>query len=173
MILSLGVLLVGVVLFVALLPKHDRDPVREVDVVPQLDVLARAAPYPVLAPRGLPPEWRPTSIRTTVPETRTGGTAELTIGYVVDRPSRTYAELDESNAPPEAFLRRELGDRPVTGSVRVGAVTYEERRDTAGHLALTRTANGVTVVVSDGGGRGGASREDLLVLAGSLRPQPR
>lgn len=173
MILSLGVLLAGVVVFVVLLPKHDRDPVRQVDLVPRLDVFTRAAPYPVLAPEGLAPEWRPTSIRTTVPETRTGGTAELTIGYVADRSARTYAELHESNAPPAGLLRGTLGDRPVTGTVRVGGAVYQERRDDAGHLALTHTANGVTVIVSDGGGRGGAARADLIVFAGSLRPQPR
>lgn len=95
--------------------------------------------------------------------------AELSIGYVIDRPkNRTYARYVVSNAPDA--VRGLLGNRPVTGSTVVDGTTWQERADDVGHLALTRTVDAVTVIIDDGSGAGGAKPADLSTLAGSLRP---
>jgi hypothetical protein len=163
----------GVLLFVIfVMPRGDREPpVKVVDTTLALTSFAGQAPFALLAPAGLPPTWKSTSVHAQLPSVGTsdGRTAELDIGYVVDEPgNQRFAEFATSNAPDVA--QRLLGDRPVTGHRVVDGVTWDERRDAAGHLALTRVVGGTTYVVDDGGGSGGATEDDLTRLAGSLRP---
>jgi hypothetical protein len=175
MVLSLSVVMAGVLLFVIfVMPRGgDEQPIKVVDTGVPLSSFARQAPYRVLAPAGLPAQlWKPTSIRAKLP---TGGTgdrdvAEITIGYVIDRKHDRFARFSLSNAPDA--VHQLLDDRPVTGNTVVGGVSWQERRDSGGHLALTRTAAGVTAVVDDGGAAGAAGADDLATLAGSLRPLP-
>ncbi|WP_131784820.1 DUF4245 domain-containing protein [Protofrankia symbiont of Coriaria ruscifolia] len=170
MALSLGVVMAGVLLVALFMPRSDGDPVHPVDTAVPLTAFTRSAPFDVLAPMDLPAHWKATSVRTSGPSgtTRTK-TVELTIGYVVDRPNnRTYTQLNEGNAVDA--VKRVLGDRPVTGTVEVAGQPWQERRDDAGHLALTRQAGDVVLIVSDGGGKGAASASDLGILAASLRP---
>ncbi len=170
MTLSLGVVMAGVLLFALFMPRGGGDAVKAVDTAAPVTAFARSAPFAVVAPVGLPGFWKATSIRTDAPSgaSRTQ-TVELTIGYVVDRSgNRTYAQLNEGNASDA--VKRILADRPVTGAVEVAGESWQERRDDAGHLALTRQAGDVVLIVSDGGGKGGASPADLSTLAASLRP---
>ncbi|QPP10588.1 DUF4245 domain-containing protein [Streptomyces bathyalis] len=64
MVPSLGVVLLAA-FFIYLFVPHDEslDPVKPVDYKVELDSARRAAPYPVLAPEGLPEKWRATSVR--------------------------------------------------------------------------------------------------------------
>lgn len=173
MVVSLGVLAAGIGVFVLLLPKHHHDPVMTVDVQSELSVLVNDAPFTVLAPQGLPAQWRATSIRTSVPDQARSGAASLHIGYVVDRRPRTYAALEESNGPADTFVRQQLGSTVAAGTVSVAGESYTERRNAGGYVSLARTAGGVTVVATGGGRSGGAILADLEVLVGSLRPQHR
>ncbi len=170
MALSLGVVMAGVLLVALFMPKGGGSPVDTLDTAAPLTAFARSAPFDVLAPTDLPDHWKATSVRTSGPSgTVRMKTIELTIGYVVDHPDhRTYAQLNEGNAADA--VKRVLGDRPVTGTVEVAGQPWQERRDDAGHLALTRQVGDVVLIVSDGGGKGGASPSDLGVLAASLRP---
>ena len=97
------------------------------------------------------------------------GTASLHMGLVVDRAPRTYAALEESNEQAASFIER-IGVPPVTGSVTVAGELWQLRRDGGGHTSLSRTENGLTVIVTDGGGQGGATQQQLETLAGSLKP---
>ncbi|WP_462187146.1 MULTISPECIES: DUF4245 domain-containing protein [unclassified Frankia] len=172
MALSLAVVMAGVLLFVIfVMPRGSDEPtVKVVATSEPMAAFARQAPYSPLGPAGLPSYWKPTSIRLTLPTGGAdGGPAEATIGYVVDRPDhRTFARFVESNAP--TAVQRILGNRPANGTVDVEGVAWQQRRDGDGHLALTRTDGGVTVIVDDGGGKGGANQADLVTLAASLRP---
>lgn len=172
MVLSLAVVMAGVLVFVFFVMPSGRDEtaVKVVETTAPMESFARQSPYAPLGPTGLPAYWKATSIRLTVPTggTSDGDTAEATIGYVVDRHDRTFARLMESNAPDA--VQKKLGDRPVTGSVQVDGIPWQERRDDDGHLAITRTDGGVTTIVDDGAGKGGANHADLIVLAESLRP---
>jgi Protein of unknown function (DUF4245) len=172
MVLSLGLLLLVTLVLFALVawPRHHPDPVKTVDYSAQLQVFSREAPYPVLAPEGLPPYWRATSFTVGVPAS---DQASLHIGFVVDQSPRTYAAVEQSNEPTAAFVRR-LKLPPVTGSTVIAARTWQVRTDGAGHTSLSRpSAGGAFVVVTDGGGAGGATRPQLTELAGSLVLQPR
>ncbi|OAA24210.1 Protein of unknown function (DUF4245) [Frankia sp. EI5c] len=174
MVLSLAVVLAGVaVFFVFVMPHGSDDP--EVKVVENIEstltAYARQAPYPASAPAGLPDLFKPTSVRITLPSggTSDGDTARLTIGYVVDRPGdRTFTRFLQSNAADA--VQAILGDRPVTGSVDVAGESWDERRDDRGHLALSREQGGVTTIIDDGGGPGGAEQADLVALAAAVRP---
>ncbi|OHV37858.1 hypothetical protein BCD49_15390 [Pseudofrankia sp. EUN1h] len=176
MALSLAVVMAGVFAFAFfVLPRGDDE--QAVKVVDNADVsvtsFARQAPYQVLAPAGLADDlWKPTSLRVQAPGAVKGvdtGLTVLTIGYVVDRKGdRTFARYEVSNAPDA--VQRLLGNRPVTGRRTIAGATWDERRADDGHLALTRTAGGSTVIIDDGDGSGGASSADLEALAGSVRP---
>jgi hypothetical protein len=169
MLLSLALLMAVVGGFLLLVPRHHHDAVEPVDYQGDLRVFAADAPFRVLAPAGLPAYWKVTSFSTVPPEQRGKGTASMHMGMVVDRSPRTYAALEESNEPPGDFLVR-IGVPDVTGSVTVAGNAWQLRRDDAGHTSLSRTANGATVIVTDGGGKGGATLQQLETLAGSLQP---
>lgn len=175
MVLSLGAVMAGVLVFVIfVIPRgSDEQAIKVVPTAEPMTAFARQTPYTPLAPAGLPADlWKATSVRMTVPEGGAGDTvAEVTIGYVIDRPgSRTYARLRESNAPDA--VQKLLGDRPARGTVDVDGVTWQARPDSAGHVAISRADDGLTVVIDDGGGGhgGGADQPDLVTLARSLRP---
>lgn len=169
MLLSLALLMAVVGGFLLLVPRHHHDAVQPVDYRGDLRIFAADAPFRVLAPAGLPAYWKVTSFSTVPPEQPGKGTASLHMGIVVDRSPRTYAALEQSNEPAAAFVSR-IGVPPVTGTVTVAGNPWQLRRDGAGHASLSRTASGVTVVITDGGGKGGASLQQLETLAGSLQP---
>jgi Protein of unknown function (DUF4245) len=167
MVLSLTVVLVGVLLFAAFMPRGGTA-VKVVDAAGPVDQFARHAPYETMAPRGLPTYWKPTSVRVVSPGSSPVGAdvAELSIGYVVDRGPRTFARLDETNAPDG--IDRLLGERPTVRTVVIDGQSWDSRPDADGHNALSRTVDGATVIVSDGAGKGGASMAALSALAALL-----
>lgn len=169
MLLSLALLMAVVGGFLLLVPRHHHDAVQPVDYRGDLRIFASDAPFQVLAPTGLPAYWKVTSFSTVPPDQPGKGTASMHMGMVVDRSPRTYAALEESNEPVGDFLDR-IGVPPVTGSVTVAGNPWQLRRDDAGHTSLSRTTGGRTVIVTDGGGKGGATQEQLETLAGSLQP---
>jgi hypothetical protein len=174
MVLSLAVVMAGVlVFFLFVMPRGHGKPVRVVsDATTSVRSFARQAPYPVLAPTGLGQNlWKPTSLRMQVPGSVEGAAhrADLTIGYVIDRPEdQTYARYEVTNDP--SAVQQLLGNRPVTGRTTIDGQSWDLRRDDSGHLALTRAAGAATVIIDDGAGDGGASQADLQTLAASLRP---
>jgi hypothetical protein len=169
MLLSLALLMAVVGGFLLLVPRHHHDAVQPVDYSTDLRIFAADAPFQVLAPVGLPAYWKVTSFSTVPPDQPGKGTASLHMGNVVDRSPRTYAALEESNEPVADFIER-IGVPPVTGSVTVAGKPWQLRRDGAGHTSLSRTADGMTVIVTGGGGKGGATQQQLETLAGSLQP---
>jgi hypothetical protein len=169
MLLSLALLMAVVGGFLLLVPRHHHDAVQPVEYRGELRVFAADAPFQALAPAGLPAYWKVTSFTTVPPEQRGKGTASMHLGLVVDRSPRTYAALEQSNEPVGAFVER-IGVPEVSGSAMVAGEPWQLRRDDAGHTTLSRTANGSTVIVTDGGGKGGATLQQLETLAGSLQP---
>jgi hypothetical protein len=92
-------------------------------------------------------------------------TAHLHVGFAV--PGSHYAGLEESVAPPTAFLSSVLGARgtTATGSKPIAGETWRTRVSSRGEPALTRRFGRVTVVVT-----GSATPAELAALAGSLQP---
>lgn len=130
--------------------------------------LRMTAPYLSWAPEGLPAKWHCTSSRLTG-----GNPVAWHAGYVT--PSMQYAALEQSNETPvDQFLARMTNVNPKTpGSLRgtreiAGASWSEYFRKDKKQYSLVRELPGVTLVVS-----GTASYDELAVLAGSLKPQPK
>lgn len=164
MLRSLGLVL-GVVLVVALFFQSSGDgrPAADETLTINVGTAARAASFQVLVPQGLPDGWTATSSRVTLPD-QTGGPVALHVGYLT--PTSTYAGLEQSDQPAEAFIASVTRQAQPVGTVPVDGETWQLwRNDQTGDTALTRTQSGRTVVVV-----GGATREDLTRLADALQP---
>ena len=77
---ALGCLLAAAVLVVAIPAPHAAEPVT-VSYRADLARLARLAPYPAVAPRGLPASWQPVSSGLAVGGANGAGTVTWQLGY--------------------------------------------------------------------------------------------
>src|SRR5947209_15267544 len=100
---ALGCVLGAAILVVAIPAPHAAEPV-PVSYHGDLAALARLAPYPAVAPAGLPASWIPVSSGLT-----TGGAAGAgTVTWALDftTPGGALASLEETNASAASFVRR-------------------------------------------------------------------
>jgi hypothetical protein len=119
--------------------------------------LARAqAPYPLLAPAGLPRAWAPTSVRWD--RGGAGAPAVLHVGWVT--PSGGYADLEESTGPVEPLLAPYEDHPAAAGTTTVAGVPYAVNRSRDGSLTYLRTDG--TRHLGVGGGAPAAELEQLL-----------
>jgi Protein of unknown function (DUF4245) len=157
--------IVGFVLLVT--PRRNPSAIPQVDYRANLDGLVAIAPFTVQAPQGLDPKWYPTSSRLTG---RNNGPVGWHLGYYT--PGKQYAALEESNERPDGgdgFVARMTSQGRPDGSVTVaGAVWDRTFREDKNQRSLVRRLPGVTLVVT-----GTASYDELVTLAGSLRPVPK
>ena len=139
------------------------DPVREVDPASTVQLAAARAGYPVVAPAGLPEGYRPTSARTDAGGADAGDPVTLEIGYLT--PSAEYAGFVVSDDARADAVDDVLDGAQQQGSVDLGGQAWTRGTTERGETALSRTADGVTVLVT-----GSASDEELETVAGSVRP---
>jgi Protein of unknown function (DUF4245) len=124
----------------------------------------RLAPYPVLAPRGLPGGWQVVGSRlTAVP----GGAVSWHLGYVT--PSGLVASLEESSERPASFILRMTNNGNLLPPVWAGGAWWARRwRADKDQRSMYRSAPGAfTIVVT-----GTSSWAELSVLAGALAAHP-
>lgn len=162
MVLSLLVILLGAG-FVYLLVPHDDslDPVRPISYDVELVTARRAAPYPVVAPAGLPDTWRATSVSY---KRQSDLGAVWHLGFM--DPDDQYAAVEQSDGEPEKFVRGVThGAEPADRTQTVGGEEWE-RYEGEKYDALVRRESGVTTVVT-----GTASFESLTRLAASLEAE--
>jgi len=160
MVRSLAVVVACVLGVLWLTPRPEVDPVRVIDYSQTLDQARGGFSYPVFAPVGLEGGWRPTSARS---ERLRSGALTWHIGFVT--PASRYAAVEQSDEPAQDLLTR-LGARgPSTGTVSLGGQSWE-RREADGKRALSRVAQGSTLVVA-----GDAGWVELEWLAGALRSE--
>ena len=145
------------------LKSSGNDPVREVDPTSSERAAAEVAGYPVLVPTGLPEGWRPTSVRTNAGSAVAGDRVTLQIGWYT--PAEEYAGYVISDDPEAEALVDVLDDAADDGTADVAGETWQRRTTAGGETALTRTADGATLLVT-----GSASDDELATLAGSLEP---
>jgi hypothetical protein len=100
MLLSMAVILAGSFFFYLFLP-HDasQDPVRTVEYQVDAASAARAAPYDLLIPDGLPEEWRATSVRY---RHESDHGAFWRLGFM--DPDNEYVGLGQADGPAEPFV---------------------------------------------------------------------
>jgi hypothetical protein len=167
MIRSLLPLVLGCLLVVGItaLRQNPEDPVREVDPTSAERAVAEVAGYPLLVPRGLSDDWRPTSVRTDAGQATAGDPVTLQIGWLT--PAEEFAQYVVSDDADATALTDVLDDATDDGTEQVAGQTWQRLTTERGETALTRTEGTATLVVN-----GSASDEELETLAGSLRPYP-
>jgi Protein of unknown function (DUF4245) len=165
---ALGCVLGAAVLVVAIPAPHAAEPVT-ISYHPDLAALIRLAPYPAVAPAGLPAAWQPVSSSLTAGGAAGAGTVTWALGFMT--PGGTLASLEETNASATSFVRRMTNDGTVLPPVQPPppaldgqAWTFSTAR-ARGQRSLSATSPaGFSVVVT-----GNATWADLRLLAASLR----
>ena len=164
---ALGCLLAAAAVVVAVPAPHAAEPVT-ISYRADLAKLTRLAPYPAVAPTGLPASWQPVSSGLAVGGANGPGTVTWQLGFVT--PDGALAALAESNASPAAFVRRMTNDGIALAPTRLAGQIWSLSSAPARSqrsMYLTSAA-GFTVVVT-----GNASWAELRELAAVLCPVAR
>ena len=161
---ALGCLLAAAVAVVAIPAPHAAEPVT-VSYRADLDRLTRLAPYPAVAPHGLPASWQPVGSGLAVGGANGAGTVTWALDYTT--PDGLLASLEETNADPAAFVRRMTNSgTPLPPSSVNGQAWNLSATPARGQRSMYRTSPaGFTLVVT-----GNATWPELRQLAASLRP---
>ena len=161
---ALGCLLAAAVVVVAIPAPHTDEPVT-VSYRADLDRLDRLAPYPAVAPHGLPASWQPVSSGLTAGGANGAGTVTWALDYMT--PDGLLASLEETNAAPAAFVRRMTNSGTALPPSSVNGQAWNFSATPArGQRSMYRTSPaGFTLVVT-----GNATWPELRQLAASLRP---
>jgi Protein of unknown function (DUF4245) len=167
---ALACLLGAAIVVVAVPVPHAAEPAA-ISYAGDLARLARLAPYPAVAPAGLPASWLPVSSGLAVGGANGPGTVTWQLGFMT--PDGALASLQESNASAAAFVRRMTNDgNPYSAlpAVRLdGQVWHLSDTPSRDQRSMYLTsAAGFTVVVT-----GNASWAQLRELAAALRPVTR
>lgn len=158
LVLSMAVVALFVAFLYAVVWRPSPDPIRTVDPTGQLELARSQADYPVLAPVGLPADWKPTSARF---DAEGDDATSWFVGYVT--PAGAYVALTQSDADPQEFIEAQTlqgaldGERSINGQAWIQYVSGDQR-------SLVRTADGVTTVVT-----GTVSYEELQAFVERLR----
>ena len=161
---ALGCLLAAAVVVVAVPMPHAAEPVT-VSYRGDLARLVRLAPYPAVAPAGLPVSWQPVSSGLAVGGANGAGTVTWQLGYMT--PGGSLASLEETNASAPAFIRRMTNDGTALAPLHLASQTWHlNSAPSRGQRSMYYTSTtGVTVVVT-----GNATWAQLRELAASLHP---
>ncbi|WP_443055671.1 DUF4245 domain-containing protein [Streptomyces sp. NBC_00690] len=164
MVLSMVVIGAVVGVTYIFIPRDDtKDPIKRVDYSIELVTAQRAAPYPVVAPQGLPKAWKPTSVT----YNRSDSNA-WHLGFL--DPKREYVAVEQSTAPFKKYVGRVTHHAEDTGRTR--QVNGESWQIWEGpkYDALVRAGKGATTVVT-----GTAPFDRLAEMAAALKvktPKP-
>jgi Protein of unknown function (DUF4245) len=170
---ALGCVLGAAVLVVAIPVPHAAQPVA-ISYRGDQAALARLAPYPAVAPAGLPASWTPVSSDLTtggpVSGTAGAGTVTWALGYAT--PDGALVSLEETNASAAPFVRRMTNNgtvllpaQPPPAGPGGRAWTFSATPARGQRSMYATSPAGFTVVVT-----GSATWADLRLLAASLRP---
>jgi hypothetical protein len=137
--------------------------VRTVDPSSTVRLAAERAGYEVLVPTGLDERYLTTSARTDAGGAGEGDPVTLEIGYLT--PSEEFAGFVVSDDRAAAPVAAVLDDAEEQGTVDVDGQRWTRSTTVDGETALSREADGVTVLVT-----GSAPDEELRTVAASVRP---
>ena len=161
---ALGCLLTAAVVVMAIPAPHAAEPVT-VSYRADLAKLSRLAPYPAVAPHGLPASWRPVGSGLAVGGANGAGTVTWHLDFTT--PDGLLASLEETNAGAAAFVRRMTNNGTALAPSSVDGRTWNLSATPArGQRSMYRVSPaGFTVVIT-----GNATWAELRQLAASLRP---
>jgi Protein of unknown function (DUF4245) len=137
--------------------------VRTVDPSSTVQLAAARAGYPLLVPTGLGEDYRVTSARTDAGNAGEGDPVTLQIGYLT--PAEEYAGFVVSDDPRADAVAAVLDGARELGQADVDGETWTRSTTEGDETALSREADGVTVVVT-----GSASDEELEAVAAAVEP---
>ncbi|SDR96159.1 Protein of unknown function [Friedmanniella luteola] len=155
MVRSLLVLLIPVIVITYFFTRTPAEPpVRTLDWTPVLAQARDQAPFPVLAPRAVPPSWRATQV-TWVPEGRSYLNGDPSprnlwqLGFL--DASNTYVELAQGDLEPRALVEDKTREGLPDGTSDVAGTTWERRisEDERTRSLVLGGADVTTVVVGD------------------------
>jgi Protein of unknown function (DUF4245) len=160
---ALAVCLAGVGLFLLVTPRDQSEHIPRVDYSIDRINAARSAPYEIVAPRQVLPNWVPNSSTLTQ-----DGTVTWRLGFATAK--RQHAMVAQSNErPPAGFANRMANTDKASGSRQIDGVTWQERvRPDKNQRSLVRILPDHTVVVT-----GTADWDELTALVTTLTPQPK
>ncbi|MEU9979731.1 DUF4245 domain-containing protein [Streptomyces sp. NPDC050856] len=157
---SMAVIGVAAAVMYLFVPHDDTaDPIKPVDYRVELLTAQRAAPYPVLAPEGLPKGWTATSVSYQRQEENAWH-----LGFL--SPEREYVAVEQSTAAPEKYIADVSHRAEDTGRTQKVAGRPWQRWEGPKYDALVLRDKGVTTVVT-----GTASYERLAEMAATLKPK--
>lgn len=168
MVRSLAVILIPVIAITYFFTRTPDEPaIRTLDWVPVLVQAREEAPYPVLAPRAVPGDWRATRV-TWVPEGRPYLNGEPSprnlweLGFLDS--ADTYLELDQGDLAGEDLIADKTREGLEDGSSVVQDQTWQRRISQDERTrSLVLTADGVTTIVA-----GDLGYAELESFAGTL-----
>lgn len=168
LIRSLVVILVPLVLITYFFTRNPGDhPVAVVDWQPVLAQARAQAPYPVLAPVGLPPGWRATQatwVKTGQPYLNGDPSPRnlWKLGFLTS--DDVFIGLTQGDLLPDELIKDETISGTPDGQSTVGGQTWQRRLGSDGHTrSLVQTSPKVTTIIS-----GDLSYEALETYAGIL-----
>jgi hypothetical protein len=187
MLLSMAVLVLPLLLIVLFFPHGSNTPkpgsdARAVDYSTDLAQARRTAPFPVLAPVGLPAGWKATAVHfdsqvygpngaEMVPGGAPGAPLRWEVGFI--SPDGQYVALDQVTATADKVLAVQVpggaavagaGGKVVAGGVEWQAYQGSDRRGLVRSEVGGAAGSSVSVVVS-----GSASFAELEQFAGALQ----
>lgn len=168
MVRSLAVILIPVIAITYFFTRTPDEPtIQTLDWVPVLVTARDQAPYPVLAPRAVPQDWRATRVAW-VPKGRPYLNGEPSprnlweLGFLDS--TNTYIELDQGDLAGEDLAADKTREGLDDGSSDVQGQRWERRvSEDERTRSLIRTADGVTTVVA-----GDVDYADLESFASTL-----
>ena len=111
MVMSMAIITVGALLLYSTLPnEEDKEPVQEISYETEFATAGRAAPYELLAPRGLSDKWRATSVSY---QAQSDHGAVWHLGFLA--PSNEYAAVEQGDGDERKFLSKVTQGASDTG----------------------------------------------------------
>lgn len=168
MVPSLAVVLLAAGVIYLFVPHdEDIDPVKPVGYKVELDSARRAAPYPVLAPEGLPGSWRATSV-TYEADGRNSDAWHL--GFIT--PDTQYVAVEQSDERRSARYIEDVtqGARKTSQTTKVNGqewTRYEGEKYDALVRKVTGKAAGGTAQKDTGDGSRKGARPHTVVVTGT------
>ncbi|MDK7699525.1 DUF4245 domain-containing protein [Cutibacterium avidum] len=169
MFLSLAVILVPVLLIVWFFTRTPDEPnIQKVDWKPVATSARTHAGYPVLAPKEVPEDWRPTKARYANKGDRWVGNTisagnRWELGFLTSE--NIYLAVNQSDEPAKAYVASVTRSATEDGKVKVGQYTWTKMVSPDGRTRalVTKIGSSAVVVVAD------ADYQILTDYAGMLK----
>lgn len=159
MVLSMILVMAAGLVIYLFIPHSGGNGVHPVEYNSALQSARRVAPYPVLAPEGLPKGWNATSVQYDGADARN---AQWTLGFI--DPAGQYVAIQQSNGPAAAFLAGVTTNGvKQPGTSTVGGSVWSHYQGDRYRALVLQTATGTAAVT------GTESFADLEKFAATLK----